>query len=110
MFNCVPLIQTPKMTTLNELEWHVMDALADDWESIVQIRPHVVRWLGPTSDERIAQCLRSLHQHDLVCIMDSEGFATSRFSTDPTECWFAMTESGRTLWDSEGVNFRDESE
>lgn len=96
------------MTELDSLTWHVMDAMADDWESIEQIRPHVRRYAEPASDERIFQILRQLHENELVRIMDGKGYGTRRFPTEPRDCWFSMTERGRALWDAEGIKYRDE--
>ena len=94
------------MRRLDELSWHVMDAMADDWESIVQIRPHVMRFCGATPDRRILDILREVHRFELVRIMDADGYRTDEFPEDPHEHWFSMTEVGRDLWDAEGPKYR----
>ena len=96
------------MTNLDSLKWHVMDATADDWESIDQIRPHVCAYHGPESDVQIFEALRELHQHRLVCLMDENGNGVSEFPGDPSKHWFAMTAVGRRLWDDEGAKYRFE--
>jgi hypothetical protein len=96
------------MTELDSLTWHVMDALADDWESIEQIRPHVHRYAEPASDEAIIQILRRLHEIGLVTIMDAEGYGVGSFPAQASDCWFSMTERGRLLWDAEGEKYRDD--
>jgi len=94
-------------TSLDKVTWHVMDAMADDWESIAQIRPHVHQYCGVRSDEEIFAALRDLHQDELVEIMKVPEQASDTFQTHPDACWFGMTETGRKLWDSEGVKYRD---
>jgi len=74
-----------------------MDAMADDWESIVQIRPHVHQYCGPTPDDWIFQILRQLHESGFVRIMDLDGHGTESFPSDPQESWFDMTDIGRLL-------------
>ncbi|MDY7110114.1 MAG: hypothetical protein SYC29_15895 [Planctomycetota bacterium] len=98
------------MMSLNALQWHVMDATADDWESIVQIRPHVTQFCGHRSDGTIFDVLRNLHQHGLVRLMDRDGYAADIFPDDPSDFWFSMTEAGRKLWDAEGSKYRGEGE
>jgi hypothetical protein len=98
------------MHTLDSLTWHVMDAMADDWESIVQIRPHVQQYCGATPDDRIFQILRQLHTNGLVRIMDLDGHGPDSFPSDPQESWFDMTDSGRLLWETESSKYRDEHE
>jgi hypothetical protein len=98
------------MRSLDLLSWHVMDAMAHDWESIAQIRPHVHQYHEATSDERIFQILRQLHENELIKIMDEDGYGTSAFPSDPSECWFCMSDTGKALWQSEGSKYEDEHE
>ncbi len=85
-----------------------MDAMADDWESIEQIQPHVNRFHGQVDDDQIFQILKDLCDNKLVKIMDGNGYGTDKFSEDSRLCWFKMTEIGKLLWDSEGYKYRDE--
>jgi hypothetical protein len=96
------------MHSFDALSWHVMNAMADDWESIEQIRPVVYRHHGQASDKRIFQILRQLHENELIRVMDEDGYATAAFPADPTACWFSMTETGQTLWDSEATKYWNE--
>jgi hypothetical protein len=88
---------------LDAKAWYVMDATADDWESIEQIRPHIHECFRPISDEQILELLRELHSAGLVEMMDDEGYATHTFA--PTN-WFRMTKVGRSIWDKEGAKCR----
>jgi hypothetical protein len=67
------------MRTLDATTWHIMDAMADDWESIVQIRPYVEEFCGPTPEESIFDTLRSLHADDLIEIMEVASIRTRSF-------------------------------
>ena len=98
------------MRSLDKLTWHVMDAMADDWESIAQIRPHVHQYCGVTSDEDIFAALRHLHQDTLVEIMKVPDQASDVFQTHPEACWFGMTDAGRKLWASERAKYGDDEQ
>ena len=98
------------MQSLDSLAWHVMDAMAYDWESIVQIRPHVHQYCGSISDERIFQILRQLHENELVRIMDEDGYGTASFPADASDCWFCMSDTGKALWEAEASKYQDEPE
>ncbi len=102
------LLWDRKMDEFDSLTWHIMDAMADDWESIEQIQPHVNRFHGQVDDDQIFQILKDLCDNKLVKIMDGNGYGTDKFSEDSRLCWFKMTEIGKLLWDSEGYQYRDE--
>jgi hypothetical protein len=93
---------------LDTLTWHVLDALADDWESVEWIRPHIQEYVGVVSDEQILAVLRHLHSEKLVEVMKVPNQPDNVLEVDPAACWFGMTEAGRKLWDSEGAKYRDE--
>ena len=98
------------MRTLDATTWHIMDAMADDWESIVQIRPYVEEFCGPTPEESIFDTLRSLHADRLIEIMEVGEHSNALFPPPETRerAWFAMTDTGRSLWDLHGGAYRDE--
>jgi hypothetical protein len=95
---------------LDKLQWHIMDAMADDWESIEQIRPHVAKYCGNVLDHQIFVQLRDLHRHGFVRLMDENGYGKDDFPAEAGKYWFDMTDAGRALWDSEGFKHRTESE
>lgn len=92
---------------LDSLTWHVMDSMADDWESIEQIRPHVFQFCGATSDEQIFHILRQLHKNGFVEIMEVGERTNKIFPTNPETAWFGMTNAGRAFWDAEGIKYCD---
>lgn len=97
-----------EMHAPDSLTWHIMDAMADDWESIAQIESHVIRYHGPVERNAIVETLRRLHGDSLVRIMDENGCGTDSFPDVPETAWFSMTDAGRELWDIAGPKYRDE--
>jgi hypothetical protein len=96
------------MRELDSLAWHIMDAMADDWESIRQIELHVTRFHGAADHHAIFKILRKLHGESFLRIMDEDGNGIDDFPDAPETAWFSMTESGRDLWDANGYKYRDE--
>jgi hypothetical protein len=94
------------MKSLDSLTWYIMDAMADDWESIVQLRPCDTQFCGDTPDPLIVAVLQDLHQAGLVRLMDENGTGTDEFPADTRDHRFEMTSNGRALWDSEGHKYR----
>jgi len=45
-----------------------------------------------------SQKLRQLPKNELVKSMDEDGYGTSSFPGDPSECWFCMSDTGEALW------------
>jgi hypothetical protein len=74
------------MRSLDRLTWHVMNAMADDWESIVQIRRDLHPYFDEISDEQIVSILRHLHGEKLVEIMAVPGQTSETFLTHPESC------------------------
>jgi hypothetical protein len=85
-----------------------MDAMADDWESISQIEPHVRHFHGAVAQPVIFSLLRHLHEAGHLRIMDENGYQLSDFPESPETAWFSMTESGRLIWDENGSKYRNE--
>jgi len=94
------------MKGLSSLEWHVLDAMADDWESIEQIAPHVERFHGPVSRECIMEILGVLYGQNLVEAMTENGDAVTG-PCHPASDWFRMSSEGRAIWDGNGARYRD---
>ena len=98
------------MRALDRLTWHIMDAMADDWESIDQIQPYIRDYCGPMADERVITILRELHAEGLIEIMEVGEDRNDSFPADPSRSWFSMTPTGRALWDRQGGPYRAEDE
>ena len=95
------------MMKMDETTWHIMDAMAEDWESVAQIEPHVRKFCGAVPRSQINKTLVSLHKAGLVQAMDGDGNGISELPRAVTGTWFRMTSAGRTAWDTEGRKYRD---
>jgi len=95
---------------LNSLQWHVLDATADDWESFAQILPHVNQWLGKTEREFVANVIQELVSLDLLEEAEGRPVIAAELTANPSHLWFSMTRAGRQLWDQEGEKFRDDKQ
>jgi hypothetical protein len=93
---------------MDSLTWHVMDATADDWESLEQIQPHVREFHGPIEPVVIAEVVARLVREGLMEEMQHPVIDPPAVVADPIEFWFRMTRRGRAVWDAEGVRFRGE--
>jgi hypothetical protein len=99
-------------TTLDEFAFYAMDAMADDWESLEQIAPHIERLVGSADRERVARLLVELVAEGLVREMEPLQYqllTAEMILESPMEFWFAMTEAGRALWTSEGYKYDDDT-
>jgi hypothetical protein len=95
---------------MDPLTWYVMDATADDWESLEQILPHVRACHGPIEPSALAVIIAHLIREGLMEEMQHPIIDPAVVVADPIEFWFRMTQRGRKLWDSEGTNFRHDVE
>jgi hypothetical protein len=96
------------MNNIDIISWHILNAMADDWESLEQIHPSVNRDAVPVSKEIIVAHLEDLKKNGLIQIMDNKEFNRMEILKDPIEYWFGMTKSGRSLWDSESNKYEKE--
>ena len=97
-------------TALDEFTFHVMDAMADDWESLDQIAPHIEQFVGAADRGRIARLLVELVTEGLVREMERlpyQRLTAEMILETPVEYWFAMTEAGRALWSLEAHKYDD---
>ena len=91
---------------LDALSWEIMNATADDWESLEQIHSQVHRHLGTVTAEAIAEAVVRLfasgrfeaRQADSIDLVESVDPQT--LLREPMEFWFRMTPQGRTIWES----------
>jgi hypothetical protein len=96
------------MMELNSMQWHVLDATADDWESLAQIVPHVNAWHGKTEPDAIARVIAELVSSGLLEEAEGRTVIASQLVEHPSRLWFSMTKSGRELWEHAGQRFRNE--
>ncbi len=95
------------MNTIDSFDWYIMDATADDCESIVQIEAHIAEYFGQVNRFQIATRLETLTGKGLMEEKRNLAFSSSHLLENPVEFWFSMTEEGRMLWESESKKYRD---
>ena len=104
---------------LDSLAWFILDATADDWESIDQILPHVHVCYGSVEARIVASTLVRLARDGLLRVaqtveagdmtdLETGSIDIEGIIENPSEFWFCMTPRGRILWDSEGRKYLDE--
>jgi len=93
---------------LDPLTWRVMNATADDWESLEQILLHVQQFHGIVDPSEVAEVVVRLVRDGLMEEMRHSSVGAQAVVDDPIEYWFRMTPLGRSLWDSDGARYRDE--
>lgn len=68
----------------------ILDALADDFESIEQIKKYLL-FLGYEFHlDEIEKNIQNLLNQELICIIDN--------ISDDDYTWYGMTEKGKVLW------------
>ena len=80
----------------------LLNATADDWESLEQIHGHVVRFSTAVAPRRVAEeIIRLIRSGHFEC-QPAAPSDVDAILAEPAEYWFRMTESGRAWWASEG--------
>jgi hypothetical protein len=91
---------------LDSLSWHIMDATADDWESLEQILPHIHEFHNSIEPSVVAEVVAHLVREGLMEEMRHRTVEPASVVADPIEFWFRMTPRGRAIWGAEGGRFR----
>ena len=92
-------------TSLDKPSFFLMDATADDWESLEQIMPVVAEYAGVTDSSRVAGLIVELLADGLLEEMKHTPVTPQMIVQTPIEFWFAMTPAGRALWTSEAHKY-----
>jgi hypothetical protein len=92
-------------TTLDKVSYFVMNATADDWESLEQIMPQVERFAGVTDSSQVARLIVDLVAEGLLEETKHTRVTPKMIVETPIEFWFAMTPAGRALWSSEADKY-----
>ena len=79
---------------MDPLTWLVLNATADDWESITQIQKHVAEQLEDYPELELATTIKKLVEDGLIKVMNGTEFEPSNLLERPTEYWFGMTIPG----------------
>ena len=96
------------MSKLESLDFYILNSMADDGESIVQIEPHVKEFHGPNARDQLFESLRNLHARGYLRSMDENGDSVDRFPDDPTKAWFLMTNAGRAAFEENILYYDDD--
>jgi hypothetical protein len=96
------------MPKLDSLTFYTLNAMADDWESIVQIEPQVNEFHGRASRPEIFEVIRNLHAGGYLRAMDENGYGINGYPENQDTAWFSMTDTGRKLFEENIVFFDDE--
>jgi len=92
-------------TSLDKPSFWLMNATADDWESLEQIMPDVKEFAGVTDSLLVARLIVELIADGLLEEMKHTPVTPQMIVQTPIEFWFAMTPAGRALWDSEAHKY-----
>ena len=92
-------------TTLDKLSFEVMNATADDWESLEQIMSAVEKYAGDTGRLAVARLIFDLVSEGLFEVGQNKSVTPELIVKDPLEYWFRMTTQGRALWDAEAHKY-----
>ena len=91
--------------SLDRLSFHILNTMADDWESLEQIAPHVMEFSGIGNTSQIACVIVDLVSEGLLVEMKHVSLTPEMIVQTPIEYWFRMTPRGRALWEAESRNF-----
>ena len=100
-----------KVMPLGSLTFWIMDATADDWESLDQIQPVVDKWWESTQRLVVAEEIVRLVQTGLFEEMPHQDRGNDELSAaaivaDPMRFWFRMTAKGRGQWELESSTIK----
>jgi hypothetical protein len=91
---------------LDSLTWTVLDATADDWESLNQILPYVREDHDAVEGSAVAEVISRLVTEGMMEEMRHAPVSPRDILADPIEYWFRMTPAGRAAWDADGSHWR----
>jgi hypothetical protein len=87
------------MENLDAIDWEILNATADDWESLEQI----VRGLppgGPDADAVADRIVRLIDRGLLEARFEGGQTVAAIHRGEIRQAWFAMTQQGRDAWNS----------
>jgi hypothetical protein len=94
---------------VTHLEWLVLDATADDFESVVQILPHVRTDLPGASNLDVARAILDLLQRRYLQQLESTDISLhelmSAHEHQDAPFWFGMTTLGADAWERSAPDF-----
>ena len=92
-------------TALDRLGFYVMNATADDWESLEQIMSQTTEFARVTDRSQVAHQIVELLREGLLQEMKKTPVTLEMIVQTPAEYWFGMTARGRTVWQSQSQRY-----
>jgi hypothetical protein len=80
------------------ISFWIMNATADDWESLDQIVPQVLETCSSVDSKSVAERIEALVGQGLMEEMRGRAVRSADVLVDPMEFWFRMTLKGRSTW------------
>jgi hypothetical protein len=97
---------------VTHLDWLILDATADDFESIVQIAPNVLSDLPQTPRVEIARHIIELLRGGFLQQLERGEISLEDFASVPERLqppfWFGMTPRGADAWEHSATEFGSE--
>jgi hypothetical protein len=97
---------------MTHLDWLILDATSDDFESLVQIMPNVREDLPHASDTEIARSVLQLLEAGLLRQLEAAAISLDDLMSSPQHpaapYWFGMTERGADAWEQSASQFGEE--
>ena len=90
---------------IDATRWHILDALADDWESPEQISHHFRDFVHPIAPKALADLLEELFTRNYLFLTLNTLFdkadilAELQGETDTRRFWFGRTDLGYMAWE-----------
>src|SRR5580765_6365180 len=90
---------------IDATRWHIIDALADDWESPEQISHHFRDFVHPIAPKALADLLEELFTRNYLFLTLNTLFdkadilAELQGETDTRRFWFGRTDLGYMAWE-----------
>jgi hypothetical protein len=87
---------------IDALAWELLNATADDWESLDQLYPATRQFHPSVRREEVAEAIARLVAHGL--------FEKRPADAPVAEGWFRMTAAGRAVWEQTAERFASAAE
>ena len=94
-----------RFSDITTLDWEILNALSDDYESVEQIHSLITGSSGTSvTQQEILDRLEYLHKHNYVFLTLNKVFDRSRLQgeidgrTEDRKYWFGRTENGYLAW------------
>jgi len=92
------------------LAWHIMEATADDWESVDQIIPEVEGRIGVQDPVMFHKVILELFENEFLELMPMTGITQQTLKDDPKKCWLTMSAKGRRVWNENSIHYSTQTQ